>query len=651
MISYLVHHFNLFRRLPECVVAGSILCFLVLLAEIHLLSNLPLARPLDHLWLVHFVILAGLAMVVFRRHDFTFIECMSRCRDDIQRSCRALPWWFRAALALTVLHVSFFAGYGFFANSFDWDGLEYHLPMAVQPYQDGRLGELGSSLPWIDHYPRGMALLWYHSLQLTGSIALVPVFQCMGGCLLALCAASVGRRLGARRQDAMLCGIIIVAMPAFGLFSRSIYIDLPVAWAALAVVLFLSPPHGESPCSRRGAGLLFACLAFSVAMQMKLPIIPTIFLGFGLIYRLCFSGEDLRADLLYFVRSRFFLGAMIVLVIAAYPYWINLIRFGNPMFPVGFELPFGIHLEGPLKPEIFEHYGRSHFGSFAELGRFGRYPAAWLDLYQEANPDATGLTGAAFVFGILFLFVVFFLRSLQVRDGWHITVGLMCLSVLSLGSLALPRYQLPMAALAVAAAVTVLSGLVACKGRAYFRQGILIFCGFSAFFSIDSALQQFQWAKGVIGERFSLLDRLSVLPEVECFGSEWYASSEMISQIRKHSGSEMILAWNVQAFVTFLWNASFSNRLVHIPGSPADFYPGSPADLRSVPADQLEAWFSELLSLEPDHVLLYAHSDYARRMEAGGGDLFEVVFRDSDSRGKWAMVLFRYRPSASVPGA
>jgi hypothetical protein len=627
------------RPRSESILIGFLVLVLILWIQIHLLSLLPVERPLRYLWVVHALCLAGLCFSCIKLGTKPLCWTMQLFSDTWSAGAR-LPRLHLLFSIVVVVYLVLHAAFAFSFNNYDWDGLDYHIPMAIQPYQDGRLGTLGADIPWIDHYPRGIALLWFHTIQLTHSNALFLLVQWSSGLMLALAAFAMLRRQGIGRQSAGIAACIILSMPVFSLFSASLYIDLPTALAAILPVLFLTPKGPRNTIHAND--VLWAMIAYAVAIQVKLPIIPTIFILLAAVYWIVLAGPNGRASLKAFVFSWRAPLAVIMACAAAYPYFANLIQFSNPLYPLDVQLPGGIHLQGPLASGVYELYAQSRFGTMAELGRWGRFPAAWLDLFQRRGVDAFGLNGPVFGLFVLPLFIAFLFAAIRSRAAWQLSFALMALSVFAIGSLALPRYHIPMTVLAVCGAVIWMASLNA-RHRATLQAVAMFLCMFSVFHSLNFIHHVASWKLQVMGDDYRFMQRAAALPERNPYGYNMYASPQMTTAIRRFSEKGDTLAWNVRTYIALLWNTSYSNRLVHVPASPHEFFPGNASNFPPVTEQALQQWMHQITSLMPDQILVYSDSVYATSLLAAHADSYKVAYADPHSSDRVPMTLFQKR--------
>jgi hypothetical protein len=118
------------------------------------------------------------------------------------------------------------------------------------------------------------------------------------------------------------------------------------------------------------------------------------------------------------------------------------------------------------------------------------------------------------------------------------------------------------------------------------------------------------------------------------------ASPEMVKCIRERSGPGKTLVWNVRIMQSLLWNRTYTNRLIHLPGTSGDVYPSSAGFLAEPTAGELQRWLDEVARISPDHVLVYARSAYARALEVTPGPRYIRVCEDPAGRVRERMVLF-----------
>ncbi|GMV98542.1 MAG: hypothetical protein HRF43_00160 [Phycisphaerae bacterium] len=138
---------------------------ILLILEVVLLGSVPYGRPLSCLFVVQGLVTAG-GLVLAVRHRAVLRAAADGLFMGLADGWRQASRDQRLILMVGVLSQAAATGYGAWNTPWSVDEFNYHIPQAVQPYQDGRLGPVQASVVWADSYPRGGALLYYWTLQL-----------------------------------------------------------------------------------------------------------------------------------------------------------------------------------------------------------------------------------------------------------------------------------------------------------------------------------------------------------------------------------------------------------------------------------------------------------------------------------------------------
>ena len=619
------------RPMSETLLGASLLLVLILNAEVYALSALPVHRPLKWLPLFHGLITAGLVGVLPRAWWTTLRALAESFRQCLRQAGYVLG---SALVGLAILLLVYLL-FGAYNVPHAWDELEYHVAMAVQPYQDGRVAPVTSDLPWATAYPRGVELLWYWTLEWTGTDLLFHPVQLAFGVQLLLAAYVLARRTRASVRAATLVFPVLATMPVFLCLSTCGYIDLAVASSVIALVALLAPPRQSNATGTRDWPL--AALAMAQACLVKLPILAVAFGGIALLHALFFRGaiRSRLREALAFLGSLRGVVAILVILAASHTYWRNWAHHGNPLYPIRVTLADHVVLPGPVDPGLFGGGGHSTAAKpVAKMTRAERFYYAWTDFHQPLNVDSFGSLGRIWPFVILPLFALSVLWALWHRDGW--LLALTAMFGLSFFTPAyLPRYGLAMIAVALAGALSVLSRFP----RPVEFVGVMIvvaFCLPGLRFNERHVRHSLRWIRMGGGGTLALPTRNAYVYERDVVGYPGYCSPHMTRFIRDHSRPGDLLVWNVRTFHGLLWNRTYSNRVVHLPAGPHDMYPHSAADMRP---GATKTWLDRVAELQPRHVLVYTDSESARRLLAEPEWGYREAFRDAD-RDRYPMILF-----------
>lgn len=629
----------------ESVLASSVISVLILNAEVYALSLLPFERPLDWLPLVHSSVVAGTIVGISACYGW---DVWRRSFTHGIASAHVVwnqPLVVRMMLLCMFSIVFVSAAYGMYTVPSDWDGLEYHVPMAVQPYQEGRIGPVTSDLPWATAYPRGTETIWYWTLQWTGTTALFHTVQLAFGLQLLLATYTLARRSGVVPWSALAGCAIVTTMPIFFILSVSDYIDIAYGAGVIALLAFLAPSREQSPQLQRD-WLLAAC-AFSQCALIKLPIVAALFGGIALLHTLLTSKtvRERSWQVWLFLRSWRSVTAGIIILFGIQSYIGHWVKENNPLYPVALTVGGRLIFEGPVDSRLFGGGANSSMGNVAEMSLVHRYYAAWADWFNPLNVDSLGSPGPLFLTVVLVSFVLFLGHALVTRQRWHLAIALMFGVAFFVPGFFLPRYGIPMLTIAIVGSTWTFQ-----RFSSELLPGLKIIlvagCLFGLFVSSAYIRTSLQWTTNVAGNDFSLAKRTSFIAEKVQVGiPEIYQSPEMILYIRDHSKPGDTLVWNVRTFQSLLWNRTYSNQVIHLAGTQADFYPGGAYLLTEPTSDQMTNWLFTLKQMNPDQVLVYTQSAYAQYLLANPEFGYHIGYQDAASRGKGAMTLFERRNS------
>jgi hypothetical protein len=327
------------------------------------------------------------------------------------------PAWVMLALGLSAALA--FLALGVRLPVVDYDGLSYHLGLAVHLFQDGDFRHYPYESIMTSHFSRGVELLMAISIMLAGSITLVNAVQWLVLPPLCLSVYTSARALGCDRSHAVLASMIPLLTPVILYQSGIAYADLfSGGWFAIALCAVLGGCAAERPGPARllwmfsAAGLALAAKANAGILAGLTGFTAVILWGPG-----AFLAPTRRC--LGAAAAGFLLSASVGL-----PWMIhNWTTFGSPLYP--FELkPAGIELgtgpialaniramaEGelmqrPLLDKVWESWTTIDLASWSKVGPFGsRMAAAPLDVLFDYSFGYSG--DAKFGgFGALWIFL------------------------------------------------------------------------------------------------------------------------------------------------------------------------------------------------------------------------------------------------------
>lgn len=356
-----------------------------------------------------------------------------------------------------------------------WDVLMYHLPRAVSWLQHGDLGAYG---PAASFYPGNAELLMLHVLQ-TGSDRLVPLVQAPFLILACLAVFELARSIGARTWSAALAALVLAASPMAFFQSTISKNDLVVTALVVCAALFLI--RSLSATGRHGGRMketVLAGLSLGLAVGTKYSVLPfaAVMAACVLFVHFLRVRERKGAETLGAVTvTAAFVAAM--LVPSLFWYLRNLIVTGNAFAPIGGEaLPQG--------------WVRQQF-QFVPA-RFYWWIQPLID--RQSGGTYTGSAGFGAAFGMVYLpsLAVCAAAAISRRasDEFRRSRGVLAVLIVAgaaawwFGGYHLPRYLIPVAALACAPAALLFQNV---RGRA--RYTLLVLLAAAVVFSSAETLR------------------------------------------------------------------------------------------------------------------------------------------------------------------
>jgi hypothetical protein len=316
-----------------------------------------------------------------------------------------------------------------------WDGVYYHLPLAVRWLQEGSLA-LPATSDWRESLPGNAEIIAMLALG-TGWQALAEMWNVASA--LALCAGSylLARGMGVGASGALAGGVLVASVPLVLYETFSAYVDLfgsACLIASLGLFVASHPPATASPVGSRVLAL--SGLGCGLAVGTKPTLWPyAALVAVGVVASLIWSKAASSR------RPRLFL---IFLSATAAPclFWFvrSLAATGNPFYPLAIEVPGLLSLAGFRPSEITDP--NYHLNFVRSRGEWLLYP--WIGVML-------GPVFATFV-PIGLLHTLWSVRRLD--RGPSRAVRLACFGGLGLGTAiwwvavqGTPRFALPLIAL------------------------------------------------------------------------------------------------------------------------------------------------------------------------------------------------------------
>jgi hypothetical protein len=390
-----------FSDAPERALFALVAAPVVPLVEVLGLSLLPVERPLRLAlpWLHLVVALACAASLLGARRWLApsvgaGVRRARRVWASLDGATRIAVVVASAAALLALLH-------GAWNTGDEHDGALYRMLIAVQPFQDGRVGRVTFPLDdFADAYPRTIELLYSWTMLCTGTTVGFHLVNWYFLLVLASAAYVLARRAQLRHRLAVLCAALTATTPMPIYLTGVLYNDLPVCALLAAGVAFCAPRRRGAWRRSDLAGFalavaLGASAKFSVAIGAA--VLSTVVLG-GLLV----GGRGRRGGVGSGPTVLAVAGAALV---AATPYVRSWVLYGSPLWPLRVEVGPWTVFDGPMAPE---QLWITASGPWLE-----RWGAAVYKLFQTTSQDANGAFGLLFAVGVVPAAVVFAARTLR----------------------------------------------------------------------------------------------------------------------------------------------------------------------------------------------------------------------------------------------
>lgn len=322
-----------------------------------------------------------------------------------------------------------------------WDALGYHLPLVHDAIATRTLRQVPAPAEYINAYPHATDVftLWWRLLLRDDTwieCTQLP-FALMGACGL----ASLAERAGASRGRALAYALAWLAVPAVALQLACNYVDAAFAsWTLMAVAFVAGPLDGR--------GVVIASLGVAGLLSTKPSAPPAaVFVTLALLvraYLLRRRGEKLAPAWAWGL-------ALLVLLGGASTFVMNVLRYGNPLFPV--RLKVGpVALPGKVDSSYFFNLGLPE--ALRSRGWFGRLMLSWFTPPDRYIYDMrAGGMGPAFGYVLVPLSIALVALRRELRSrAWPFAV--IFAATLATPGAFWPRYTLaaPAALLALCAA-------------------------------------------------------------------------------------------------------------------------------------------------------------------------------------------------------
>ncbi|MCC7388296.1 MAG: hypothetical protein IT431_05965 [Phycisphaerales bacterium] len=407
-----------FARPAERVLFALVAAPLVPLVEVLALSLLPVERPLRlALPWVHLAVATACAASLLGARRWLAPAAGAGVRRA-RRVWAALDGATRIAVVVASAAVLLALLHGAWNTGDEHDGALYRMLVAVQPFQDGRVGWVTFPLDdFADAYPRTIELLYSWTMLCTGTTVGFHLVNWYFLLVLAAAAYVLARRARLRHRLAVLCAALTATTPMPIYLTGVLYNDLPVCALLAAGVAFCAP-------RRRGAWGRSDLAGFALAVALGASAKFSVAIGAGVLSAVVLGGLVVGGPR---VRGRGWRGGVgsvpTVLAIAgaamvaATPYVRSWVLYGSPLWPLRVEVGPWTVFDGPMAPEQLWITAR---GPWLE-----RWGAAVYKLFQTTSQDANGAFGLLFAVGVVPAAVVFAAKT--VRRPSALRVLLVCM--------------------------------------------------------------------------------------------------------------------------------------------------------------------------------------------------------------------------------
>ena len=294
----------------ECLLAGALLTVAVVAIVVRLLGAVGLlTTPV----LVGVLVAAAIgATIVLRARGISWRLPWRRAV-----SLETLPL-LAVATAATALAIA--AAY--LLPVWQWDALGYHLPYVNFALQRGTFADIPDDVAYLSTYPHIVEYAFIAWRALLPDDRLVELAHIPFGLLGALAIATIARRQGARTDHAVAAGVAWLTLPAVFLQLPTNYTDVASSALLLTAAAFVLGPMDRTR-------ILLAGVAIGLFLGSKpqAPIATALVL-------LVLAVRAYRAGF----RAVIPVAGFIAFLLGAESYLVNVVRHGNPVWPVRFSL-------------------------------------------------------------------------------------------------------------------------------------------------------------------------------------------------------------------------------------------------------------------------------------------------------------------------
>jgi len=318
-----------------------------------------------------------------------------------------------------------------------WDAIGYHLPYVNLLLQHGTSADVPADVPYLSTYPHVVELTFTAWRALLPDDRLVELGHLPFGLLGVVAVGAIAHRHGARSVHAVVAGVAWLTLPAVLLGVATNYVDVASAALLLAAIVFVLGPMQPTRIVLAGIAIgLFLGSKPQAPPAAAVLLVTLMVLGWRARHRMATVGA-----------------AGAALAVGAGTYVINIIRFGNPVWPVAVDIG-PLQLPGPTSMADL-------LASGANVPRaHGILPVRVWQSWTRLVPPLPAFDMRLGGFGVLFLIALPVAAAALVRTR-RTAVWLCTAATLLTPDPSVARYVLAFAGITLAFAVTALSAAAA----------------------------------------------------------------------------------------------------------------------------------------------------------------------------------------------
>jgi hypothetical protein len=455
--------------------------------------------------------------------------------------------------------------WGWFLPPREWDGINYHLPIAEAVFQSHAIVPIPSPINWIRFYPFNGELLQAWNLALVGADKIVDwafVSAILAG---VLAVYGLGRSLGAKAESSALGAAVMAFAPRILLQQAEAMTDALLASTiamGMLMILGISTSPDEDRPRRMRLSALGAAASAGLAAGMKYA--GTVYaLGLIILFLIRWilpmrkfawappAGKERR-------WARTIIPSLLVFpALCLYPYFRNLIRNGNPVYPYVVEVNGVVLLPGIRDIGEFEE---SNTGQQVQsMGVVERTVYSWFEPYQSVHDNYLGGLGPLWIVIGVPALLLWCIRIFRSRSPTELVLVVMLIAgVAFTPAFWYPRYSIPLLVLGSLAAGLVLDGMSTWPRRLIVAE-IVFLSLFSVFNTLAPKSVSWRDARNV------LLAQDDLTRSGPQFVHPYYgrAAYEWIDQFSM--GGSVVVAYGENVYFPYLlYGTDMRNQVVHI---------------------------------------------------------------------------------------